>query len=241
MLSDRLKAVVNRVDHLGSVSVNDLSEQFGVAVETVRRDLRVLEEAGYLRRTHGGACSLLDNDEVLAFGSRQSENADAKAKMADRAISLVKEGDRIFLDPSSSCWYLARALPDIPLTVMTNSVRIVFDLVQKSNIKVIGIGGRYYEKYGAFLGSITVSNILDFHADICFHSCAGFLPESGAWDSNALNVGVKKAMLRASNTHALLCDTSKVGRGGFMLINELNSIHCRVDEQGIHGALKRTT
>ncbi|WP_316860347.1 DeoR/GlpR family DNA-binding transcription regulator [uncultured Cohaesibacter sp.] len=239
MLPSRLQAIVNRVDHLGSVSVADLSEQFGVAVETIRRDLRSLEEAGYLRRIHGGACSLLDNDEVLAFGSRQSENTDAKMKMAEHAVGLVREGDKLMLDPSSSCWYLARALPDMPLTVMTNSVRILFDLVQKPNIKVIGIGGRYFEKYGAFLGSITVSHILDFHADICFLSCAGYLPESGAWDSNDLNAGVKKAMLRSTRTHALLCDKSKVGRGGFILINESSLIHCRVDEDGVYGGLHR--
>ena len=241
MLSGRFKDIVNRVDHLGEVSVSDLSEQFGVAVETVRRDLRALEEAGYLRRTHGGACSLIDNDDVLAFGSRQSENSAAKQAMAKMAIGLVKEGDVLMLDPSSSSWYLARALPDIPLTIITNSVRIVFDLVHKPSIKVIGVGGRYHEKYGAFLGTITVGHLLDFKADICFHSCAGYLPESGAWDSNALNAGVKKAMLRASLTHALLCDKSKEGRGGFMLINSSDQIHCRVNEVEISGMLRRQT
>lgn len=239
MLSGRLKDIVNRVDHLGSISVTELSEQFGVAVETVRRDLRVLEEQGYLRRTHGGATSLLENDDILAFGSRQSENSAAKEAMAQQALSFIHKGDTLMLDPSSSSWYLARLLPDIPLTVITNSVRIVFDLVHKPNIKVIGVGGQYHETYGAFLGAITVDQIHEFQADLCFHSCAGFMEDSGAWDSNALNAGVKRAMRRNSRHHVLLCDKSKEGRTGFMQIANIDQIHCRINEEGVFGGVSR--
>ncbi|WP_171022037.1 DeoR/GlpR family DNA-binding transcription regulator [Cohaesibacter sp. CAU 1516] len=237
MLPGRLKDIVNRVDHLGSISVADLSAQFGVAVETIRRDLRLLEEQGYLRRTHGGASSLLDSHDVLAFGSRQSLNSDAKEAMARHALPFIHEEQTLMLDPSSSCWYLARMLPDMPLTVITNSLRIVFDLVHKPNIRVIGVGGRYYEKYGAFLGTITVDHIHEFQADLCFHSCAGFMDESGAWDSNALNAGVKRAMRRSSRDHIMLCDKSKEERGGFMQIANAERIHCRINEDGVVGAM----
>ncbi len=237
MLPDRLKDIVNRVDHLGSISVADLSAQFGVAVETIRRDLRLLEEQGYLRRTHGGATSLLDSHDVLAFGSRQSQNSEAKEAMAHHALPFIRPDQTLMLDPSSSCWYLARMLPDMPLTVITNSLRIVFDLVHKPKIKVIGVGGRYYEKYGAFLGAIAVDHIHEFQADLCFYSCAGFIEESGAWDSNALNAGVKRAMRRSARDHVLLCDKSKEGRGGFMQIADTGRIHCRINEDGVIGSL----
>ena len=85
MLTGRLKEIVNRVDHVGSVSVHALAEQFGVAVETIRRDLRALEDEGYLKRTHGGAESLQDNVSVSSFGHRQTENSLAKREMGAKS------------------------------------------------------------------------------------------------------------------------------------------------------------
>ena len=242
MLAGRMKDIVNRVDHLGTVSVADLAEQFDVAVETIRRDLRVLEEGGYLRRTHGGAESIIDSDAGMpSFGSRQAENAAAKQIMADQAISMIREGDVLMLDQSSSCWYLAQSLPNIDLTIITNSVRIVFDMVQKQKIKVIAIGGEYFEKYGAFLGVIAVNNISEFHADICFHSCGAFQEGIGAWDNNELNAGVKKAMIRNSRSNVLLCDTSKFNRTAFSLVNSVERIHCMITEKSVVGEVHRGT
>ncbi len=240
MLVGRMRDIANRVDHLGSVTVTDLAEQFGVAVETIRRDLRVLEEGGYLRRTHGGAVSVLDDDVgTPAFGSRQMQNAAAKKAMAEQAVAMVREGDVLMLDQSSSCWYLAQALPNIDLTIITNSIRIIFDLVQKPKVKVIAIGGEYFEKYGAFLGVIAVNCVHEFQADICFHSCGAFHEDLGAWDNNELNAGVKKAMLRASRSNVLLCDRSKFNRTAFALVTPVERIHCMISEDGVRGAVRR--
>ena len=240
MLVGRMRDIANRVDHLGSATVADLAEQFGVAVETIRRDLRVLEESGYLRRTHGGAVSVLDNDAgTPAFGSRQMQNAAAKKAIARQAVAMVREGDVLMLDQSSSCWYLAQALPNINLTIITNSIRIIFDLVQKPKIKVIAIGGEYFEKYGAFLGVIAINSVHEFQADICFHSCGAYHEDLGAWDNNELNAGVKKAMLRASRSNVLLCDTSKFNRTAFALVNSADRIHCIISENGVRGAVLR--
>ena len=240
MLIGRMKKIVNRVDLVGAATVTDLAEQFGVAVETIRRDLRALEEGDYVRRIHGGAVSILDNDEgSLAFGSRQLRNADAKKEMARLANPMIREADVLMLDQSSSCWYLAQALPNIELTIITNSVRIVFDLVQKPKVKVIAVGGEYFENYGAFLGVIAVNNIHEFTADICFHSCGAFQEEVGAWDSNELNAGVKRAMLRNSHSNVLLCDKSKFNRTAFALVNRTEHIDCRISEDGVIGAVRR--
>lgn len=240
MLVGRMKDIVNRVDHVGSVTVADLAQQFGVAVETIRRDLRVLEDGGYLQRSHGGAVSLLDSDAgTPAFGSRQMENAAAKRAMAQLAVAMIKEGDVLMLDQSSSCWYFAEALPNIGLTIITNSIGIVFDLVQKPMIKVIAIGGEYFEKCGAFLGVIAVNNVLELHADICFHSCSAFEEDVGAWDNNELNAGVKKAMLRSSRSNVLLCDRSKFNRTAFALVTPVERIHCMISEDGVRGAVRR--
>ena len=241
MLAGRVRDIVNRVDHVGSVTVAELAEQFGVAVETIRRDLRVLEEAGYLQRTHGGATSIADGyGSSLAIGSRQMTNTDAKREIAKTAATMVRPGDVLMLDHSSSSWYLSQELPDIEITIITNLVKIVFDLVSKPNIKVISVGGEYSEKYGAFVGAIAVNNVLEFHADICFFSGLAYQEEVGAWDSNEINASVKKAMLRNSRSNVLLCDTSKFNRTAFSLLAPADRIHCIVTETETIGDVHRT-
>lgn len=230
MLNSRLQSIVNRVDHLGFVSVKDLAEQFSVAVETIRRDLRTLEEAGYIKRSHGGVMSLMDTDAGLDFGNRQSENASAKQVIAAKALEHIKPGDVIMLDASSSSWFLAEALPHEDLTVITNSVRIVFDLVKKPAIKTLAIGGRYSEKYGAFLGALAVSQVADFRADTLFFSCTGFDEEQGAWESNELNAAIKQMMRRSSRKSILLCDKSKLGKSGLIKLCDANQIDTVITE-----------
>ncbi|MDV7142552.1 DeoR/GlpR family DNA-binding transcription regulator [Tropicimonas sp. TH_r6] len=239
MLVGRMRDIVNRVDHVGELSVADLSEQFGVAVETIRRDLRTLEEDGYLRRTHGGAASIIENNHgSLSFGRRKLEETDSKRAIARQAVAMIRPDTVLMLDHSSSAWYLAEALPDIPLTVITNSVRIVFDLVRKPNIRVIGVGGEYYEKYGAFLGVLTQNQVQEFHADICFCSCAAYSEDGGAWDNSELNAGVKIAMARSAKSNVLLCDTSKFDRTAFALTHPPRRIDCVITETGKTGKLR---
>lgn len=239
MLVGRMRDIVNRVDHVGEVSVSDLSEQFGVAVETIRRDLRTLEEDGYLRRTHGGAASILENNHgSLSFGRRKLEEANSKRAIARQAVGMIRSDAALMLDHSSSAWYLAEALPDIPLTVVTNSVRIVFDLVRKPNIRVIGVGGEYHEKYGAFLGVLTQNQVQEFHVDFCFFSCAAYTEKGGAWDNSELNAGVKAAMARSATSNVLLCDTSKFDRTAFALIHPPRRIDCVITETGMTGELR---
>ncbi|KEQ11499.1 hypothetical protein GZ77_25750 [Endozoicomonas montiporae] len=215
--------MVNRVDHSGSVSVKDLAVQFDVSVETMRRDLRVLEEKGLLRRQHGSALSLVGDEVGLAFGQRADEQASEKNAIAQKATSLVRAGDAIMLDASSSSWYLAKVLPDMKLTVITNSMRVAFELVSRRKIKTLTIGGEYSEKYGAFLGPLATSQVGNFCADILFFSCTGFQEESGVWESNEANAAIKQSMLRSAERSVLLCDSSKVGKSGLIRL-------CKTDD-----------
>lgn len=222
-LGNRLRDIVNRVDHSGSISVKNLAQQFDVSVETMRRDLRTLEEKGLLRRQHGSALSLAGDDVGLAFGQRADEQATEKNAIAQKAVSMIRAGDTIMLDASSSSWYLAKALPDMKLTVITNSMRVAFELVSRSRIKTLTVGGEYSEKYGAFLGPLATAQVSHFGAEILFFSCTGFQEESGAWESNEANAAIKQAMLRCAGRSVLLCDSSKVGKSGLIRL-------CRTDD-----------
>lgn len=227
MSGNRLQSIVNRVDHLGSASVKDLADQFAVSVETMRRDLRTLEKDGLLKRQHGSAVSLASDDSGLSFGHRVDEHQQEKEAIARQALAFINMGDTIMLDTSSSSWYLAKCLPDQTMTVITNSLRIAFELVSKPKIKTLTLGGEYSEKYGAFLGALTTAQVTNFRADTFFFSCTGFQQESGVWESSEMNAAIKQMMKKSSKRSVMLYDSSKVGKSSlFKLCNtsELDQI-----------------
>lgn len=231
MLSPRQLDIENHVNQAGMVTVKDLSQHFCVSLETIRRDLQDLEEQGALRRIHGGAVSLERVDGGLAFNKRKNDHALEKKLIAYKAIALIKPGDIIMLDASSTCWYLAQELPDMPLTVITNSFRNVLSLSDRKSIKTIAIGGEYSEKYSAFLGSVTSGNIAQYRVDILFFSCAGFSKSNGVWENNELNASTKKVMLSVAKKRVLLADSYKQGRSGIVRICQSNEVDQVVSEK----------
>lgn len=224
MLSPRIVDIEKYIIQTGSVTVKELANRFSVSLETIRRDLQELETNNFIKRVHGGAISLDNADIGLAFNKRKHEHSAEKKLIAYKALSLIKPGDIIMLDASSTCWYLAEILPDIALTVITNSFRNVLALAVKKNIKTITIGGEYSEKYAAFVGTVASGNIIQYRVDTLFFSCSAYSHNSGIWESNELNASTKKVMLTTANQRILLADTHKEERYGIVKVCQFNDI-----------------
>jgi DeoR family L-fucose operon activator len=223
MLSPRVVDIEKYIVQAGSVTVKELSDRFSVSLETIRRDLHELESNGSVKRVHGGAISLDNADAGLAFNKRKHERSIEKKLIAYKALALIKPGDMIMLDASSTCWYLAEALPDISLTVITNSFRNVLSLAVKKNIKTIAIGGEYSEKYAAFVGTIASGNISQYRVDTLFFSCSAY-SSSGVWENNEINASTKKVMLASAKQKVLLADSHKENRSGIVKICQFSDL-----------------
>lgn len=231
MLPPRVVDIEKYVIQAGSVTVKELSDRFSVSLETIRRDLQELESNGSIKRVHGGAISLDNADAGLAFNKRKHERSIEKKLIAYKALTLIKPGDMIMLDASSTCWYLAEALPDISLTVITNSFRNVLSLAVKKNIKTIAIGGEYSEKYAAFVGSIASGNISQYRVDTLFFSCSAYSTTSGIWENNEINASTKKVMLVSAKQKVLLADSHKENRSGIVRICQFNELDIILTEK----------
>lgn len=139
LIADRYERIVELVNERGSIRVSELSTLCQVTEETIRRDLDRLEKVGLLR-SHGGAVSLRDRQPETPYAEREIMNAAEKQRIAREAVLMIKPGDRILLDASTTAWYMA-SLPDMPLTVLTNSIRVAAELSGKERIDVISTGG----------------------------------------------------------------------------------------------------
>ncbi len=208
------------------VSVSMLAQEFDVSLETIRRDLSDLEKRGIAERIYGGAILCNINDDVgKSFQVRKSVAFDEKRIMARNLIQYFEEGLIIGLDASSSSWHVADELPNIPCTVVTNSMQNVAALRDKNNIKIIASGGVYSSKYDAFYGPLSEQMFNHLHLDLAIVSCTGFDCNGGVWESNELNASNKKAMMLRATKKFLLADCSKYNKKNLISLMNLQDVN----------------
>lgn len=208
---ERQRRILDLVNEQGSVRVTEISERFDVTPETVRRDLDLLESDRKLQRSHGGAVRLADGHGDIPYLERESMNSREKSEVALAALKYIQPGDRIALDASSTAWYLARALPDIALTVLTNSVRVVVELSGKERIDVISTGGILRPTSMSFVGPLAEDALGKYHVNKAFLSCKGIHAVHGASESNELQALIKRRMVSIADKVFLLTDHTKFG------------------------------
>ncbi|MEZ9544605.1 DeoR/GlpR family DNA-binding transcription regulator [Vibrio sp. 10N.286.48.C11] len=216
--------IVELINDQRSATVEEISEAFNVSVETIRRDLKKLDESGALKRVHGGAISVQEIDEGLSFHARSKDYIEEKELLVSKALDYIKEEMVIGLDASSSSWCLAREIPNISCTIITNSLQNVIALEGKSNINVICTGGSYSEKYSSFYGPLAVETLANMSLDVCFFSCVGFDYDSGVWDSNEYNYQIKRSFIDISDQVILIADKSKYKKRSLLKICDNESV-----------------
>ena len=144
LLAERRQAIMDRVLATSRVVVGELSAEFGVSEETIRRDLDKLEREGYATKTYGGAIWGNSTKSDLSYIVRNKTNIEAKRAIARTVASLIHNGDHIMLDESSTSLFVAKELKESKkeLTLITNSVEIVMELRDVSGWNIMSTGGR---------------------------------------------------------------------------------------------------
>ena len=211
------------VDEKGTIRVTELSKMLGVTDETIRRDLERLESEGKLIRTHGGAMSTKEEEDVPHF-QREVIHQDEKMSVAKEALKLIEEEDIIFLDASSSALYLARLIPDMRLTVLTNSIQVCVVLSGHSKITVISTGGTLSARSMSYVGQAALNTLDFYYVDKFFFSCKGLDEAWGISDGNELQALVKQKVIERATKRILLLDHSKLGKKAFARISSCSVI-----------------
>ncbi|GFR38367.1 putative HTH-type transcriptional regulator YulB [Insulibacter thermoxylanivorax] len=230
LAAERCEKIVQLVDERGSVRVSELSEIFKVTEETIRRDLDKLEQAGRLLRSHGGAVSIKDHTSETPFMEREVTNVEEKKQIAKEAVRHVRPRDRIILDASTTAWYMAQMLPDIPLTVLTNSIKVAFELANKEKIEVVSTGGILSPRSLSFVGPLAESSLEQYHVNKAFISCKGVHLDRGATESNELQARLKKRMIEIADEVYLLVDYSKFNVNEFSQAAPCEAFHTLITD-----------
>ena len=224
LVAERQRKIVELVNERLSIRVSELSDIFKVTEETIRRDLEKLEKEELLRRSHGGAISLEKNNSETSYTEREILHALEKKAIAIEAVKLINPGDQIVLDASTTAWFMAKELEDMPLTVITNSIKVAVELSKKEHVKVISTGGMLLPKSLSFAGPLAERSLEKYFVNKAFISCKGVHLEEGLSDSNEWQALLKKKMLEIADKTILLADSSKFGVRTFVQITKINNI-----------------
>ena len=226
MKAARQQAIVDLLSQYKSLTTETLAVQLSVSKETIRRDLSDLQIQGKILRNHGRAKGILreNPDSGDPFHMRLKSHYAHKADIARKALSWIEEGMVIALDASSTCWYLARQLPDINIQVFTNSQPICQELGKRQHIQLISSGGRLERKHGCYVNPALISQLKSLEVDLFIFSCEGIDGGGALWESSTFNADFKSVLLKRASQSLLLIDKSKFNRSGEARLGHLDDV-----------------
>lgn len=221
----REQAILTALNADGRVVVNDLADDFGVSTVTVRKDLEGLERRSMLRRIRGGAVSVGASDEG-AFDMRLRHNREIKQRIARAVAPLVRHGDVIALDSSTTCYYLAKELLDRrDLVVVTNALRLATLLMEQSTAMVLMPGGVLRRSAGSIVGPIGDVLTGRGRIDKGFFGVVAISTVHGLMDISAEEAQTKHFLVNACDQVYGVFDSSKAGGFGLHSFASVSQIH----------------
>ncbi len=209
--------ILKILTRLRKVSIADLTERLGVSEVTIRKDLNVLEEMGYLVRTHGGALIAEDRAREIPLTLRKTELLTEKQAIARKAKEFIREGDTIYLDSGSTNALLAKEIKEMNLRVICHSIDVMLELINAPDISLISLGGNYRKDAGSFIGQLALENLQHFQIQTCFIGAAGFSSKGIFSSQNIIEAQLKSEVLKISDRRIIISDHSKYNRPAFAI------------------------
>lgn len=213
---ERLDQILSLVQERGRVSVSELSQIFDVSAVTIRNDLSNLEQRGLVLRTHGGAMMIPDSYQEPAFALRKRLHSVEKDRIARQAAQLIRDGDSIALDASTTAWHIARYLKDRhELTVLTNGLYIALELADSPGVTVVMPGGMLRSGSNSLVGNLGADIFNNYHVQKGFLGAWGLTLQEGLTDLNQYEVDLKRLIVARSKEVIAILDSSKWGQVAF--------------------------
>jgi DeoR/GlpR family transcriptional regulator of sugar metabolism len=233
-LQERLDQIVALLEAEGRVSVSDLGERFGVSAVTVRNDLATLEQQGRLLRTYGGAMLKPDlSTEPLAFALRKDLHQSEKERIGRAAAALVRDGESIALDASTTAWQIARHLKNRQeLTVITNGLFVALEFLNSPGVTVVMPGGSLRVASASLVGDQGACILERYHVQKGFFGAGGFTLEEGLTDTNQYEVELKQHMVERSKKVIAVVDSSKWGQVTFAALASVEQLDRVITDDG---------
>lgn len=214
-------------------SVGELCCALFVSEPTMRRDLAALNWAGKIIRTHGGAMHRSDPGENLPQEYREREHSDAKVTIGKKCLSLIKDGDTVMVDGSSTALELIRVIGNRKsIIVITNSAKASM-ILSGAQVRTFVSGGELAANSHAYVGSYAEDFLRSFNADVCFFSVRTLTRDGFLTDNAISENSVRKIMMSRSKRSVLMLDSEKIGEPCVSTLAHLRDVSYVVSERDI--------
>lgn len=226
---ERHKVIINEVELHNRVLLTDVAEKLNVSIDTIRRDVKELDQKKLLKKVHGGAMAL-----GYTNFAKYNENIYAqsdKINIAQKALSLIKSGDTILIHGGTTCFELAKLIPNkLEVICFTTSPVVALELLTKKGVEVIFIGGRLSKESQISIGASVIHQLFEINLDISFIGTGYVDVEYGLTEFDFDSVQVKKAIVKSSKKTVLLSISEKLNSRQRYKTCEINAIDTMITE-----------
>ena len=224
---ERHNQIIAKLNLDGKVRVKELSQDFGVTEDCIRKDLTILEKAGKLKRIHGGATTVRTNPHVINVSDRKDVYAEEKKEIALKAVEMIKPGTTIFLGVSTITLEIAKLIyqKDLNITVVTNMIDIMNVFTQECSTKLFFLAGALNEAKDGFIGTFTIEQIKKFKFDLAFIGVVGIDLHEEEVTTYSVDDGItKKEVINSSRRCYVLAETAKLNLEGNYVFADLEDL-----------------
>lgn len=231
-INTRQSEIVDLLQKEERVTVRRLAEQFDVSPMTIRRDMAMLEEQGFLIRTHGGGLPA-GKLRLLQRAFPHFSVSPQKAAIGKLAASLVQSGQTVMVDSGTTTLEVARNLPkDLDIAVATTSIVVAQELYG-SPFHLVLFGGFIRQDFPSTYGPLTEAMLKNFHVDVLFIGCEGADSKEGFYASDLLTLGLEQQMIDISDCVIVVTDSTKFGRKAFVRHAAIDQVDDLVTDSGL--------
>ncbi|MGI5895073.1 MAG: DeoR/GlpR family DNA-binding transcription regulator [Candidatus Merdivicinus sp.] len=236
--NERKKEILKLLKERDYISIHELSQIFQVSNVTIRANLADLEQENLIRKVHGGVVAVTQSQEnEVDWGYPQQMMyhrkllSEEKRKIAEIAVSLIRENDVIYLDHTTTCQYIANQIAEctVKCYVITNSLSIISIL--KNTKRCILIGGEYDQELNSFVGETTKEFLKLYHINKAFFSPKGFSVQSGPMDFPNANISFEKICMQNADQVLIVADHTKFDFDGLIVLAYWKEVDSLITDQ----------
>lgn len=233
-INERRRYILDQIAKDGFVKVAELARALGVTPVTIRKDLNYLETYGVLQRAHGSAIQPGPQSTDMSLSALKLVNYEQKRKIAQAAVSLIKNDESIFIASGSTITVFAESLkPKGKLNIVSISVNISAHLGDIPGVTVMQVGGVLYGNTLSVLGAEASKTIESLYCSKVFFGVEGLDLDYGLTCGTSEEASITQKMMNSSQTKIVLTDSSKLGKRGFAKICDVGDIDVLITDSGM--------
>ncbi|HUA89730.1 MAG TPA: DeoR/GlpR family DNA-binding transcription regulator [Steroidobacteraceae bacterium] len=232
LIEERRRRICELLREEGRVTVDALAARFGTSQVTIRADLSLLESAGALTRTHGGALAVPEADQSLNV--KQLQHHAEKVRIAEAAAALIRDGETIILDSGTTTAEIARRIRTLELgsiNVITNALNIAALLIDVPSVRLIVPGGILRRESNSLSGPMAEAALDTLQANRLYLGADGVDPQLGVMTPHLAEAELNAKMIAISREVVVVADASKFTRRNISLIARTEQVNLLITDR----------